>query len=131
VDKFEAAPLVGFVAVAAAATVILAGTILVLSRGFWKNALPVAVTGIVIALCRGTHPGPLRFNLLLTAILFFSFATALVTQRRALHTGYRPEMKGKFMRALTSAEQRQFMLAFGGCAVLLSAATTAVCATLL
>ena len=130
VDKFEAASLVGFVAVAVGATVVLAGALLAVSRTHWRLVLALPAFGAVLAVIRGTHPGPLRFDLLFTAVVFISFAVALATQRRALSVGYRPEMKGRFMRALTPAEQRRFMGVFGACALLLSAVTTAVCFTL-
>lgn len=129
-DRFEAASLVGFVAVAVGAAVVLAGALLAVSRRHWRLALAVPGVGAVLTVVRGTHPGPLRFNLLFTAVVFVSFAVALATQRRALNAGYRPEMKGRFMRALTPAEQWRFMAVFGACALLLSAVTTAVCMTL-
>lgn len=47
----------------------------------------------------GTHPGPLRVNVLSTAVVFVSIAAGLAAERRALHAGYRSEMKGQFMRA--------------------------------
>jgi hypothetical protein len=130
VDRFEAAPLAGFVGVGAGASLILAGALLALSRRHWRLALAVPGLGAVLAVVRGTHPGPLRVNLLVTAVVFVSFAVALAAQRRALVAGYRPEMKGRFMRALAPAEQRRFMLVFASCALLLAAVAIGICVAL-
>jgi hypothetical protein len=125
--RFEAAPIGAFLAIAVGATALLSGTLLVVARRLWKHALGVPAFALTLAIIRGTHPGPLRVNLLLVGIVLTAVAFALLTKRDALRAGYRPEMKGQFMRALAPAQQGQFMLVFGLGALLLAAFAIAVC----
>lgn len=130
-NRFDAAPIAVFLAVAAAGAALLSIALLVVARRLWKHALAAPVFGTLLALMRGTRPGPLRVNLLFSAVAFASMAVSLLTVRRALREGYEPKMKAQFMRALTPAEQIRFMSVLGIVALCLSAATVAACIVLL
>lgn len=129
-EKFEAAPLVAFLAIAGAAVVSLMGSLVAVSRRLWNHALAVPVFGAVLPLVRGTDPGRLRVDLLIVSVMLASIAVAFATWRRALRAGYRPEMGAQFMRALTPAEQGRFMLVFFATAACLSALAVTVCVLL-
>jgi hypothetical protein len=130
-NKFDAAPIAVFLMVAGAGAALLSVALLTVDHRLWKYALTVPVLGALLALLRGTRPGPLRVNLLFSAIILASTAVALLTARRALRAGYEPQMKAQFMRALTRAEQLRFTAVLGTVTLGLSTIAIAACIVLL